>query len=129
MSPNDRGVVTVESGIPHYSPAPPLLRGPAATVRGIRLTKSKAGAATPMVDTAAFAGWRNQYRQPAPRQGPAGPLAERAELAATAPAFGKCCSPMPSTPFPEAIRGLESRSARLDARPRASLRTLGISLA
>src|SRR5207237_10575673 len=70
MSPNERGVVTEESGIPHYSPAPPLLRGPAATVRGIRLTKSKAGAATPMVDTAAFAGWRNQYRQPAPAPRP-----------------------------------------------------------
>jgi hypothetical protein len=75
-------------------------------------------------------------------------LAERAELAATVPAFdmllytaapppklgfataacfGKTCvaqraggctaRPMPSTPFPEAIRSLESCSARLDALP------------
>jgi len=75
-------------------------------------------------------------------------LAERAELAATAPAFdmllytaapppelgfataacfGQTCvaqraggctaQPMWSTPFPEAIRSLESRSARLDALP------------
>src|SRR5204863_4010106 len=89
MSPNERGVVTEESGIPHYSPAPPLSRSPAATVRGIRLTKSKAGAAIRFL-------WSMQRRSPAgeisignrrPRQGPAGPLAERAELAATVPAF------------------------------------------
>jgi hypothetical protein len=46
---------------------------------------------------------------------------------ATAACFGKTCvaqrtggctaRPMPSTPFPEAIRSLESRSARLDALP------------
>src|SRR5438270_6715990 len=89
MSPNDRGVVTGESGIPHYSPAPPRSRSPSATVRGIRLTKSKAGAAIRFL-------WSIQRRSPAgeisignqrPRQGPAGSLAERAELAATVPAF------------------------------------------
>ena len=46
---------------------------------------------------------------------------------ATAACFGKTCiaqrtggctvRPMPSTPFPKAIRSLESRSARLDALP------------
>src|SRR5947207_14034542 len=89
MSSNERGIVTEESRIAHYPPVPPPSRGPSATVRGIRLTKSKACAAIRFL-------WSIQRRSPAgeisignrrPRQGPAGPLAERAELAATVPAF------------------------------------------
>ena len=110
--------------------------------------ESGRGYPLPVVDTAAFAGWRNQYRQPAPAPRPCRAIGRASgarrdsagfrhaalhcraapELGfATAACFGKTCvaqrtggctaRPMPSTPFPEAIRSLESRSARLDALP------------